>query len=230
LNSASTETIGEAYDNAFEEEFLRLSPEGPAYHEYLQLRNWLDNRIKPGTSVLDCGCGTGRYAEFLMLKGCEVGIIDISGRSLEFCMQNNSNGRRFMFSHRACATQIGFLEDASLDHIMLMGPMYHLSSAEEHCKVLKECRRLLQKEGSLHLIFLNVSSESGLQQEVCHISFGGCNIPQFRCSPSFAMKLLNNSGFTISGILPVFSGKENSSGVYLPQPEQFLISAVKADR
>ena len=49
-------------------------------------------QIGPGTSVLDCGCGAGRFAQMAANRGASVSGIDAAGKLVEIAAERTPGG------------------------------------------------------------------------------------------------------------------------------------------
>ncbi len=98
--------------------------------------------IRTDGSVLDIGCGTGRYTElFAEFSGCVVGT-DISSGMLSEAM--NEGGRRVSYV-RSNALSLPFCNE-SFDCAVMFMAVHHFSSGEM-CALFQEVSRILRKGG-----------------------------------------------------------------------------------
>jgi len=194
------QTIAAAYDAGVEEEYNRLTETPLREAEYQLIIELLDEYIHPGSVVIDIGSGPGRYAEHLLQRNCKVGVIDLSARSLKAFsarMENSCISDNIIFNRVACATQLNWVDDSTADAILLMGPLYHLVSEEHRNLTLSHCRRILKPGGLLFTVFLSPFPivNRGLESMITHTRFQGFDVPQFRCMPCDAKKILKSNGF-----------------------------------
>ncbi len=141
------------YENIFQEKD-RLAGQAMSVERLTTLRV-LQETLKPGSRVLDLGCGAGAYALPLAEAGHEVLAVDPvplhiaqlkaavrPGMVLE-ALQGEAPGALFMFP------------DGRFDAVLCLGPMYHLHSREERLLCLRECARVLKPGGRVFLAFIN---------------------------------------------------------------------------
>ena len=126
--------------------------------EFKIATHYMEKYIKPGDSVLDIGGGTGRYSIWLAQRGCDVTLLDISERSIKFALR------------KATEYGVGFktiLGDAryisanaklakKYDHILVMGPLYHLVDEADRAITLKGALSYLKKSGKLFASFISI--------------------------------------------------------------------------
>lgn len=206
--------IAAAYDAGVEEEYCRLAgtPSGEA--EYRLITELLAEFVPDGSVVIDIGAGPGRYAEHLLQRDCKVGLVDLSAKSLKafsdrieksFCRRN------IIFNKVSCATQLNWIDDNTADAILLMGPMYHLVNEEHRNIALGNCRRILKPGGFLFTIFLTPNPvvpyysektapdrekfNAYLYASTTSANFQGFDVPQYRCQPETAKKIMLENGF-----------------------------------
>jgi ubiquinone/menaquinone biosynthesis C-methylase UbiE len=211
------EIISAAYDAGTEEEYARLADPFSGEPEYKLFIDLFNNYIPEGATVIDIGSGSGRYAEYLIKRDCKVGVVDLSARSLKAFSDRLSGSackENVIFNRVSCATQLDWIESNLADAILLMGPLYHLIEEEHRVKSLDHCKRILKKGGLLISVFLSHvydtnkdfllipgDSSNPYPSAVCDQGFITCtrfqgyDVPQFRCHPADARKLMEANGF-----------------------------------
>ena len=94
----------------------------------------------PG-SVLDLGGGPGRYSSWLAGLGYEVTLVD----PVPLHVEQASKASTFT-AQLGDARRLDFA-DASVDVVMLMGPLYHLTEHTDRLRALDEARRVVRPGG-----------------------------------------------------------------------------------
>ncbi|HZJ45864.1 MAG TPA: class I SAM-dependent methyltransferase [Pyrinomonadaceae bacterium] len=104
---------------------------------------WVFDNVRPGSTVLDLGCGAGMLA-LLKRKDVTLAGIDLSS---ECALASKRNGYDFTFS--GDLTNLPF-EDHSFDYVVSLDVFGHIEvSQKEH--VISEIKRVLQPDGvTLH--------------------------------------------------------------------------------
>ena len=204
------QTIAEAYDAGVEEEYNRLTETPLREAEFQLIVELLDEYIPSGSTIIDIGSGPGRYAEHLLHRNCKVGVVDLSAKSLKAFsdrMRNTQCQSNIVFNQVSCATQLDWIADNSADAILLMGPLYHLIDGSHRTVALAHCHRILKRGGYLFSVFLSpflvtiprpVHLSKDLFSEkinVTHTLFKGFQVPQFRCWPCNAKKIMSDNDF-----------------------------------
>jgi ubiquinone/menaquinone biosynthesis C-methylase UbiE len=251
------ETIAAAYDAGVEEEYIRLTENSLREAEFQLIIDLLDEYIPNGATVIDVGSGPGRYAEYLLKRNCKVGVVDLSAKSLkafsdrmkDSCCQDN-----IIFNQVSCATQLNWITDNSADSILLMGPLYHLINEEHRNNAISHCSRILKPGGLLFSVFLspfpllnkrndvnegsylftNTNLYKHIKSDITtHTHFQGFDIPQYRCWPKDAEKLMISNGFetlrirNIEGIGSFYSS-EKLKGYSDSIKKQSLINSLRS--
>lgn len=206
--------IEQAYNKGAEDEYNRLVSCMMSEVEFDLVTELIMKYARPGDSVADIGSGPGRYAEYLLSKKCRVGLADLSGRSLELFLDRTGHEFResILFVKKACATDLSFIPTASIDLVLLMGPMYHLTSLADRKKALAECYRILKPGGVVFITFLSIFPclyfpdhqnntsvpriEEILNTGLTSVDFQGYRVPQYCCFPSAAMNAACSAGFS----------------------------------
>jgi GrpB-like predicted nucleotidyltransferase (UPF0157 family)/ubiquinone/menaquinone biosynthesis C-methylase UbiE len=135
-----------AYYERYEEE-TRLAG-GSSQLEFERTKEILARHLPPSPArVLDVGGAAGVYSLWLASLGHEVHLVDASGRLVEEAKRRSALAAKPIRSMRvgnACA-----LDDPSesTDVVLVMGPLYHLTSAAEREAALAEAFRVLHYGG-----------------------------------------------------------------------------------
>jgi SAM-dependent methyltransferase len=98
--------------------------------------------------ILDVGGGTGVHAEWLAADGHRVRLLDVSPVQVEWV---RSRSDRFGGAVEAEVGDARSLpaDDASVDAVLLLGPLYHLPAREDRLLALREAGRAVRPGGSV---------------------------------------------------------------------------------
>ena len=102
------------------------------------------------STVLDVGGGTGIYSLWLVKQGYEVNLVDIVPTHVQAAKEKlgglapNSKWTATVGD----AISLDF-PDASMDIVLLMGPLYHAQKSDERLSILHEAIRVLKPGGYL---------------------------------------------------------------------------------
>ena len=153
----SNESIKRFYDESVEMEWARLERHR---FEFDINCHFIAKYAKPGEKVLDCGGGPGRYSLWLAKRGCDVTLFDLSPGNVAFAQ---GKARELGLPLRALAgdaRDLGALAGERFDHILLMGPMYHLLEESDRVTAVNASLALLRPGGTLSVSF--ISSYAGI--------------------------------------------------------------------
>jgi SAM-dependent methyltransferase len=144
------------YDAAPQGEWERLA--GGKF-EYRIGTHYMEKYIKPGESVLDIGGGPGRYSVWLAQRGCDVTLFDLSERSIELAQEKAAE---YGVSFRAMAGDARYISanpklNKKYDHVLLMGPLYHLVDENDRINAVKGALSLLKRGGKLFASFISLT-------------------------------------------------------------------------
>ena len=122
---------------------------GPTSLERVRTWELLGRHLPPPPAVvLDIGGAAGVYALPLAARGYEVHLVDPMARHVEQALE--ASGRQPQ-TPVASAT-VGDARqldrgDASVDAVLLLGPLYHLTDRPDRVQALREARRVLRPDG-----------------------------------------------------------------------------------
>ncbi len=119
--------------------------------EFLRTKDLLSRTLPaPPARVLDVGGGSGVYAAWLVQRGYRVELIDPVPLHVE------QAGRQPGVSARlGDARDLHGVADASVDAVLLLGPLYHLQEREERLAALGEARRVTRPGGAVAAATIN---------------------------------------------------------------------------
>jgi ubiquinone/menaquinone biosynthesis C-methylase UbiE len=102
----------------------------------------------PPASVLDVGGGPGGYALWLAERGYEVHLVDPMPRHVEQAKAASEDAHPLASATVGDARRLDH-PDAGVDALLMLGPLYHLTEADQRARALAEARRVLRPEGPI---------------------------------------------------------------------------------
>lgn len=137
--------ITEHYDMVKEEARLERG-EGPLEEARTRLliKRYLP---KPPAVVADIGGGAGVYAHWLANAGYTVHLRDAMQRHIDIAVAASAGSDTPLESARVGDGRAIDLPDASVDAVLLLGPLYHLTERAERIRCLHEAGRVLRPGG-----------------------------------------------------------------------------------
>lgn len=144
--------IQEYYDTDPGSEWVRIENRP----EFILTCRFLDRYIKPGQTVLDIGGGPGRYSLYLAQRGCKVTLLDLSGKNVEFALSKVKEQGLAITGLQGDACKADSQIDGHFDHVLLMGPLYHLLKEEDRIRAVEAATALLKEGGTLAVSFISM--------------------------------------------------------------------------
>ena len=139
--------IADYYERSPEE--ARLT-QGPFQLEEARTRELIQRHAPPppGT-VVDVGGAAGAYALWLAEVGYAVHLLDPVRRLVAEAQRRSDAARRPLVSCRVGDARALDVPAQSVDVVLLLGPLYHLTDAGDRARSLQEAARVLRPGGRL---------------------------------------------------------------------------------
>ncbi len=147
-----TEIVKAWYDQEYESEWNRIANRP----EFIITCRFLDRYIKKGDRVLDIGGGPGRYSLYLAKKGCDVTLFDLSSKNISYALEQAKLQNLSIKTVCGNACVADTLVSGEFDHVLLMGPLYHLLEESDRVRAVESSLRLLKSGGVLYTSFINL--------------------------------------------------------------------------
>lgn len=142
----------ENYYANYDEEGRLASNHGQV--EYLTTMKYIHEVIDRAKNqkILEVGAGTGRYSIALAKEGHQVDALEYTTHNLEI-MNSKIEGIDTIKTHQGTALDLSRFEDESFDITLVLGPMYHMYTYEDKCKVLEEAIRVTKRKGYIFVAY-----------------------------------------------------------------------------
>jgi S-adenosylmethionine-dependent methyltransferase len=141
------------YDCHAEREWERLERHRTEFA--VTCRILADNLPSPPARILDIGGGPGRYAIHLIQQGYDVTLLDLSSNCLDLATEKATElGVYLPAPIKGDARNLPNEYTGVFDAALLLGPLYHLISAEDRTQAIQEARRILRPDGILFAGFI----------------------------------------------------------------------------
>jgi len=133
------------YERFAEETRLQL---GPSLLELERTKEILSRVLPPPPArLVDVGGAAGVYSSWLAGQGYDVHLVDASPRLVDEARKRNGTLERPIASLTVGDARSLAQADASADAVLVMGPLYHLTSQNDRDAALREAFRVLAPSG-----------------------------------------------------------------------------------
>ena len=152
-NEEQVKIVRDFYNASVEAEWGRIVDKP----EFLLTCRMFDRYIKPGDTVLDIGGGPGRYSFYLAEKGCDVTLFDLSPENVEHVKRHSAESGIPVRAICGDAREVDTAINNQFNHVLLMGPLYHLLDEQDRIKAINAALNLLKPGGILFAAFISMS-------------------------------------------------------------------------
>jgi 2-polyprenyl-3-methyl-5-hydroxy-6-metoxy-1,4-benzoquinol methylase len=148
----SVEIVRKFYDETVQYEWQRLDRHKV---EFELSKRYLNRYIKPNDSILDLGGGPGKYSLYLAEMGCDVTLADLSQNNVDFALNKGKELGLSLNGLCVDCRDLSAIVDGQFDHVLCMGPMYHLKDENDRVNTIKECLKKLKPNGTIFVSFVS---------------------------------------------------------------------------
>ncbi|MBQ6931753.1 MAG: class I SAM-dependent methyltransferase [Clostridia bacterium] len=143
----------EDFYNRIDEDSRLLSKCGRI--EFLTTVKYIEKYLKDGMRIIEIGAATGRYSHYFAQNGFEVDAVELLEHNIEVFKSKILPDEKVTV-RQGNAVDLSEFPDESYDVTLLLGPMYHLYTADEQKKALSEAERITKKGGYIFLAYCMV--------------------------------------------------------------------------
>lgn len=140
------------YYGSYDEDSRLRSKHGMV--EYLTTMRYIEKYLKPGMRILEIGAATGRYSHALAQRGYRVDAVELVKHNIDIFREKTMPGENVTI-RQGNAKDLSFFEEGTYDITLLLGPMYHLFTAEEQLQALREAIRVTKQGGIVYAAYCN---------------------------------------------------------------------------
>ena len=108
--------------------------------------HFIGQYLRPGMRILEVGAATGRYSHALARQGYRVDAVELVQHNIDIFRSLTQPGEDVTVI-RGNATELSMYEADTFDLTLVLGPMYHLFTAEDQRKALSEAVRVTKQGG-----------------------------------------------------------------------------------
>ncbi|MBM7569190.1 class I SAM-dependent methyltransferase [Paenibacillus sacheonensis] len=148
----SVDVVRKFYDETVNYEWQRLERHQV---EFELSKRYITRYVGPNDKVLDLGGGPGKYSLHLSQLGSEMTLADLSQNNVNFALNKAQELGLPLNGLQADCRDLSAFKDEQFDHVLCMGPMYHLMEENDRITTINECLRVLKPNGTLIVSFVS---------------------------------------------------------------------------
>ncbi|WEM43842.1 class I SAM-dependent methyltransferase [Photobacterium sp. DA100] len=122
----------------------------------------LEPYINSASHLTELGAATGRYSLHYAQQGMHVTAVELVPELVEQLNSNAKSQYLDLAVYEANATNVSFIENATQDIVLILGPLYHIQSRSDREAVLKEANRILKPNGVVAIAYISRFFVAGL--------------------------------------------------------------------
>ncbi len=138
------------YYNTHDEDVRLLSKHGKV--EFMTTVKYIEKYLKPEMKIMEIGAATGRYSHYFAQKGFSVDAVELIEHNIEVFKTKTLPEEKVSIK-QGNALNLSEYPGNSYDITLLLGPMYHLYTAEEQQKALSEAIRITKPRGYIFVAY-----------------------------------------------------------------------------
>ena len=136
------------------DEDSRLNRSKAARVEFLTTIKYIEKYLKQDCKIIDIGAGAGEYSIYLAKQGCCVTAVELADDNIAaFKKKLGPDMNIDLRQGNAC--DLSDFNDNSFDIVLLLGPLYHISSPSDRKKCISEARRICKKGGIIFFAYIS---------------------------------------------------------------------------
>ena len=124
----------------------------PGLVEFETTMRYIRRYLPKDARILEIGAATGRYSHALARMGYAVDAVELVQHNIDQFIANTAEGENITI-RQGSACDLSAFPDDSYDITLLLGPMYHLFTAEEQRTALSEAIRVTKKGGVVFVAY-----------------------------------------------------------------------------
>ncbi len=136
--------------NRIDEDSRLLSKHGRI--EFLTTTKYIEKYLNDNMKIMEIGAATGRYSHYFAQKGFEVDAVELIEHNIEIFKSKTLTDEKVSI-RQGNAIDLSEYTDNTYDVTLLLGPMYHLYTAEEQKKALSEAIRITKPGGHIFVAY-----------------------------------------------------------------------------
>jgi ubiquinone/menaquinone biosynthesis C-methylase UbiE len=151
IDTSVVESFGEEWEKFYNFDTDEIEQIGKEYFGFLD-----KNIINSNTTVLDVGCGTGRWTKYLSSRVKSIEAIDPS-KAIYFADELLKDTKNVRLS--IASTESIPFEDGTFDFVMSVGVLHHIPDTQ---KAMKDCVKKVKKGGFFYVYLYYALDNRGL--------------------------------------------------------------------
>ena len=136
------------------DEDTRLNKSKAAYVEFLTTVKYIEKYLTPDSRLIDIGAGAGEYSLHFAKQGYSVTAVELADNNIN-CFRAKITPDLDIDLRQGNACDLTEFKNGTFDIVLLLGPLYHISSPDERQKCINEARRVCKPNGIIFFAYIS---------------------------------------------------------------------------
>ena len=122
--------------------------------EFITTTKYIEKYLTPTSKIIDIGAGAGEYSLHFAGLGNHVTAVELADDNIAAFKAKLTPDIKIDL-HQGNACDLSLFSDNSFDIVLLLGPLYHISTPADRAKCIEEARRICKPGGVIFFAYIS---------------------------------------------------------------------------